>query len=62
MRIAKRLKRIEDKIRGPMEIVYRLAGWDGYYPEAEEDAEKGRRVILIQVKGIGYDELITMAK
>ena len=66
MSLKSRLEKIRNIMAPSDESVVRIAGHDGYYPEAEEDKKHGRKVIQIigrvNGKGVTYDEIKQWAK
>lgn len=62
MNINKRLSNIENVLHKKGEVICRLTGDNGEYPERDDDIKKNRNVVLISVPGISYEELRKWAK
>lgn len=57
MNIGKRISNIENNLNKSGEVVFRLTGCNGRYPEQEEDIKNNRNVLLISVPGRTCEEL-----
>ena len=62
MSISKRIEKIEEKLNKDQEVIFRLIGCDGHYPEEKEDRSKSCKVIKIYVEDISCEELRSWAE
>lgn len=62
MNINKRLSNIESVLNKAGDVVCRLAGSNGDYPEREDDIRESRQAIVISVPGVSCEELRGWAK
>jgi hypothetical protein len=57
MSLNNRLNKLEEQLNKKGEVIIRLVGCNGYYPEQDEDKQSNKNIVKICVEGVSYEEL-----